>query len=170
MTAVHEGEARGDGDVEVEYVVVTPMPAAVPGPVLREDALNYTPNARSVSLARRRAERLVTEWGHGGHAESVALIVSELGANALLHGGVRERLFQVRLVLTEDILRIEVSDARGDRPLRPRSPGDSDTFGRGLIVVDHLAHRWGAAPRVVGKTVFAELALGAGPGEGRTAT
>lgn len=162
MTTVHEDQAPDDGDGDVAYIAVTPPPAAVPGPVLREDALNYTPTARSVSLARRRAERLVTEWGHGAHAESVALIVGELGANALLHGGVRDRLFQVRLVLTEDILRIEVSDPRGDRPLRHRCPGDSDTSGRGLMVVDHLAHRWGTAPRVVGKTVFAELALHAG--------
>ncbi|WP_317987169.1 hypothetical protein [Streptomyces kanamyceticus] len=36
----------------------------VPQPaVLREDRLDYTPQARSVGLARRRAARLVTEWG-----------------------------------------------------------------------------------------------------------
>jgi anti-sigma regulatory factor (Ser/Thr protein kinase) len=158
MTAAHDGSALGS-DPEPECVVVTPLPADVKGPVLREDALNYTPTPRSVGLARRRAQRLVTEWGHGAHAESVALIVSELGANALLHGCLWDRLFQVRLVLTEGVLRIEVSDPRGDRPLRPGAPGPTDPFGRGLLVVDRLADRWGSTPRVVGKTVFAELAL-----------
>ncbi|WP_212914917.1 ATP-binding protein [Streptomyces sp. TS71-3] len=102
---------------------------------------------------------MVTEWGRPSHAEDTALIVSELATNALLHGCVHDRLFQVRLVLTEKVLRIEVSDPRGDRPVRVRTTERTDTFGRGLLLVDHLATRWGTAPRVVGKTVFAELAL-----------
>jgi anti-sigma regulatory factor (Ser/Thr protein kinase) len=146
-------------DPELEFEAVTPMPSLATGPVLHEDALTYTPTARSVGLARRRAQRLVTEWGLAAHAADTALIVSELGTNALLHGCVRDRLFQVRLVLTEGVLRIEVSDPRGDRPLRPRHTGVADTFGRGLMIVDELASRWGTAPRIVGKTVFAELAL-----------
>jgi hypothetical protein len=144
-------------EFEPDHLPVTPLPAAVHGPVLREDALNYTPTARSVHLALRRAERLATEWGMAAHAADAGLIVGELGANALLHGCVRDRRFQVRLVLTAGILRIEVSDARGDRTPRPRTADPEDTFGRGLTVVHHLADRWGTAPRVVGKTVYAEL-------------
>lgn len=64
-----------------------------------EDKLDYTPTARSVSLARRRAARLVAEWGQEGIAGDVALIVSELASNALLHGTLRGRLFRVRLVM-----------------------------------------------------------------------
>ncbi|MGW6601987.1 hypothetical protein [Streptomyces sp. NPDC055036] len=49
---------------------------------LQEDRLNYTPTAGSVSLARRRAARLVTQWGHPELAWSTALVVSELATNA----------------------------------------------------------------------------------------
>ncbi|WP_324607233.1 hypothetical protein [Streptomyces rimosus] len=62
----------------------------MPAPQLTyEDKLDYTPTARSVSLARRRAARLVAEWGQEGIAGDVALIVSELASNALLHGTLR---------------------------------------------------------------------------------
>ncbi|MEV8395126.1 MULTISPECIES: hypothetical protein [unclassified Streptomyces] len=53
-----------------------------PEPVLQEDRLSYTPTAGSVSLARRRAARLVTQWGHPELAWSTALVVSELATNA----------------------------------------------------------------------------------------
>jgi anti-sigma regulatory factor (Ser/Thr protein kinase) len=126
-----------------------------------EDSLDYTPNVRSVSLARRRAARLVTDWGRPDLAGDVALLVSELATNALLHGCLRDRLFRVRIVLTAKTLRIEVSDPRGERLPSPRRPADGDQFGRGLLLVEALADRWGTEPGTagVGKTVWAELAL-----------
>jgi anti-sigma regulatory factor (Ser/Thr protein kinase) len=166
MTAVHDGseyrweEGEGGGPLgTLGFVPVAPPMPEVRGPVLRDDALNYTPAQRSVTLARRRAERLVAEWGHASRAADVALVVSELGTNALLHGSLYDRLIQVRLLLTPDVVRVEVSDPRGDRRLRPRFVGPDATFGRGLTVVDELAYRWGTVPRVVGKTVYAEVAL-----------
>lgn len=134
-------------------------PAPAPEPVVQEDRLDYTPTARSVHLCRRRAVRLVTEWGYPNHVAEVALLVSELATNALLHGSVRGRLFRVHLILTAATLRIEVSDPRGERLPAVRQAEDDDCYGRGLLVVDRLADRWGVEPRTVGKTVFAELAL-----------
>ncbi|MFE2744326.1 ATP-binding protein [Streptomyces scopuliridis] len=126
-------------------------------PVLQEDRLNYTPTAGSVSLARRRASRLVTQWGHPELAWSTALVVSELATNALLHGSLRDRLFQVRTTLRPKTLRIEVSDPRGERLPSLRIAEDDECFGRGLHIVTQLADRWGTQPRSVGKTVYAEL-------------
>ncbi|KOT54332.1 MULTISPECIES: ATP-binding protein [Streptomyces] len=123
-----------------------------------EDKLDYTPTARSVSLARRRAARLVVEWGQEGIAGDVALIVSELASNALLHGTLRGRLFRVRLVMSEALLRVEVSDPRGERVPRERR-GVYSTSGHGLVLVGGLADRWGIEPRTVGKTVWAEVEL-----------
>ncbi|MEV8226082.1 ATP-binding protein [Streptomyces sp. NPDC079167] len=130
-----------------------------PEPVLHEDRLDYTPTARSVSLCRRRAARLVTEWGQPDRADETALLVSELATNALLHGCMRGRLFRVRLTLTRTALRIEVSDPRGERLPGLREVGSDDCYGRGLLVVARLADRWGVEPRTVGKTVFAELTV-----------
>lgn len=90
-----------------------------PEPVLREDRLDYTPTARSVSLCRRRAVRLVSECGYPNHVAEVALLVSELATNALLHGSMRGRLFRVHLILTATTLRIEVSDPPGRAAARP---------------------------------------------------
>jgi anti-sigma regulatory factor (Ser/Thr protein kinase) len=126
-------------------------------PILYEDRLSYPPTAGSVTLARHRAERLVVEWGHPELAWAVALLVSELGANALLHGCLRDRLFQVRNTLRPSAFRIEVSDPRGERLPLPRAATDDECFGRGLSIVAQVADRWGTEPRSVGKTVFAEI-------------
>ncbi|TXS04827.1 ATP-binding protein [Streptomyces sp. col6] len=146
-------------------------------PPLHEDRLDYTPTARSVTLARRRAARLVGEWGHADRAGEVALLVSELATNALIHGSLRGRLFRVDLILTGGAIRIEVSDPRGERLPGVREAEPDECYGRGLVIVDALADRWGVEPRTVGKTVFAELALGAtrsgpvpGQAAGRTTT
>ncbi|MFK4222762.1 ATP-binding protein [Streptomyces sp. NPDC019890] len=128
-----------------------------------EDCLDYTPNARSVSLARRRTARLVADWGHAELAGDAALLVSELATNALRHGCLRGRLFRVRVVLNAEILRIEVSDPRGERLPNPRLPTDAEQCGRRLLLVGALADRWGTELRTVGKTVWAERALNRHP-------
>ncbi|MEU8569202.1 ATP-binding protein [Streptomyces pathocidini] len=145
-------------------VVSQPSRAGEPA-VLREDALDYTPNPRSVSLARRRAARLVREWGHPDLVDGAALLVSELATNALLHGCLRDRLFRVRIALTPTAVRIEVSDPRGERLPLTRRPADDESFGRGLLLVDQLADRWGTSSRSPGpgKTVWAELGTGQPP-------
>ncbi|MFJ2216680.1 ATP-binding protein [Streptomyces sp. NPDC101062] len=128
-------------------------------PVLYEDRLNYTPVAGSVSLARHRTSRLIAEWGHPELAWVTGLVVSELGTNALLHGCLRDRLFQVAVVLRSTLFRIEVSDPRGERLPMLRNADEDECFGRGLPLVVQVTDRWGTEPRVVGKTVFAEIDL-----------
>ncbi|WP_231627069.1 ATP-binding protein [Streptomyces apocyni] len=150
MTAAQEGPDSSPG----------PDPGLDPGPVVREDCLDYTPTTRSVPLVRRRVARLVGEWGYPEVAGDAALLASELATNALLHGSLRGRLFRVRVVVVGSALRIEVSDPRGEREPEARTAdGGEDTYGRGLWIVAQVASRWGCVSRVVGKTVFAELEL-----------
>ncbi|MBU7596827.1 ATP-binding protein [Streptomyces sp. P38-E01] len=127
--------------------------------VLREDRLNYTPLPGSVQLVRRRAARLVAEWGHPGIAGDFALVVGELACNAVLHGCVPRRHFRVHLKLTRLVVRAEVTDPRGERLPRRRQAADDEMFGRGMVIVDALASRWGVTPLEVGKTVWVELDL-----------
>ncbi|MFI1409295.1 ATP-binding protein [Streptomyces sp. NPDC020707] len=126
---------------------------------LQYDCLDYTPLPRSVTLARRRAHRLLADWGHPELAPDAALLVSELGSNAVLHGSLRERLFRVELTLTEQVVRIAVSDPKGE--LRPnlREATADDMFGRGLLIVGQVADRWGVHTLTVGKSVWCELDL-----------
>lgn len=129
-------------------------------------------------LARRLAVHRLDVWGFpygGGLSDSAAAIVAELAANAVLHGRVRGRDFELRLAslcfddpgtaaARPGTLRIDVADTRGER--RPPAPGtlvpppaDSET-GRGLVVVAALASRWAVLDRdPIGKIVRAELDL-----------
>jgi hypothetical protein len=60
------------------------------------------------------------------------------------------------------LLRVEVADAASAKRLPTAAPSASPDgeSGRGLLLVDVLAERWGSTPRSpVGKTVWAELRL-----------
>ncbi|MFI1352748.1 ATP-binding protein [Streptomyces sp. NPDC020898] len=124
---------------------------------LHHDRLDYTPFPKSVTLARRRAHRLLSEWGHPELAADTALLVSELGGNAVLHGCLRDRLFRVELALTEQAVRVSVSDPRGELLPRPRKAAPDEMFGRGLLIVGAVADRWGVTELTVGKLVWCEL-------------
>ncbi|MFE7116201.1 ATP-binding protein [Streptomyces sp. NPDC057654] len=124
----------------------------------RYDVVDYTPYPYNVPVARRRVARLTCEWGYKAVAGDAALLASELITNALLHGCLRERLFRVELFLSGSVLRVAVTDPKGERHPRTRVADPySDQFGRGLLIVRTLANRWGVEGRTVGKTVWAEL-------------
>ncbi|MEW2412392.1 ATP-binding protein [Streptomyces sp. NPDC046866] len=127
---------------------------------MRRDVRNYPPRQDSVPAARRRSAWLAVAWGQPGAAADLALLTSELTTNALLHGALRERYLRVEVRLTGAVLRVEVTDPKGERWPVPRSPSPEERYGRGLQIVSALASQWGATDRVVGKTVWAELALG----------
>ncbi|WP_329338000.1 ATP-binding protein [Streptomyces sp. NBC_00663] len=113
--------------------------------------------------ARRAREHTVRQLGCWGVPyEAAAHVVAELASNAVLHGRVTGRDFRLRLKLYADdgVLRVEVTDARGDRIPQPRDPvADDAESGRGLRIIEAYAERWGveAAP-AGGKTVWAEVA------------
>lgn len=92
--------------------------------------------------------------------DTAAHIVAELAANAAVHGRVPGRNF--RLTLEADAagrLRIEVTDARGERlPAVPRPAAEDAESGRGLLMVTALATRWGVTSGPFpSKTVWAEV-------------
>ncbi|WP_405811712.1 ATP-binding protein [Streptomyces sp. NBC_01520] len=113
------------------------------------------PRARAVLRARLgewRVEQAVAETGE--------LVLSELVTNALRAPAPGDRMVGVRIECRErgGLLRLEVSDAGEGRPV-VRRPGALDAAGRGLLLVEARAHRWGVDERQadIGKTVWAEL-------------
>lgn len=116
-------------------------------------------------LARHLALHQLDAWGvtHGtSTADAAEIVVAELAANAATHGRVAGRDFELRLTLTDTVLRVEVSDTRGEQrppaPHRLTAPAPTDDSGRGLLLVDALADRWSVLDRLpVGKTVRAEI-------------
>ncbi|MGW0699641.1 ATP-binding protein [Streptomyces sp. NPDC002867] len=122
----------------------------------------FTSTRRGARLARRLAVHQLDAWGYAYGSElsdTAALIAAELAANAVTHGRVPGRDFELRLRLTETTLRIEVSDARGERAPLAGAPTPNAEASRGLVLVTALATDWGVFERQVGKTVWAELAL-----------
>lgn len=134
---------------------------------LRTLTMQFPSSPRGAQLARRHAVRWVEERGYPPASDvscAAALVVGELAANAVQHGRVPGREFGLRLALDRDagLLRVEVADATSTKRLPTAAPSSypEGESGRGLLLVDVLAVRWGSAPRrPVGKTVWAELAL-----------
>ncbi|MGW1025049.1 ATP-binding protein [Streptomyces sp. NPDC002577] len=127
----------------------------------------FTSTPRGARLARRLAVRRMEEWGYPPDSDAsctVALVVGELAANAVQHGRVPGRDFRLRLGLDEaaGLVRTEVADAATTKrpPAAPPSSHPDGESGRGLLLVDVLAVRWGSEPRhPVGKTVWAEVSI-----------
>lgn len=130
--------------------------------LLGETTQRLSSTPRGARLARRLTAQQLTAWGHphdGDASRAAQQVVAELAANAVTHGRVPGRDFELRLLLlAEDTLRVEVSDTRGDRRLRIVTDPAADG-GRGLVIVTVLARVWGVTEREVGKTVWAELEL-----------
>lgn len=113
--------------------------------------------------ATRRGARLLTErqladWGEPSGAAEQG--VAEPAANAVLRGRVPGRDFRLTLRLdAARTLRVEVTDARGDRMPRVKDPApEYAESGRGLCLVAAYADCWGVDEASAGcKTVWAEL-------------
>ncbi|HUQ64292.1 MAG TPA: SpoIIE family protein phosphatase [Acidimicrobiales bacterium] len=106
-----------------------------------------------ISEARANARARAVESGHKELADDVALVLSELLTNAVLHGG---GCTGVTVEPLADGLRVEVCDASGVPPILGRPSTDSLT-GRGLRLVARLATDWGARNDGDGKVVWAEI-------------
>ncbi|MFE1950641.1 ATP-binding protein [Streptomyces sp. NPDC059524] len=127
-------------------------------------SVQLSPTPRAARLARLLATEQLRSWGLAHVLDDAAHVVAELTANAVTHGRLPARDFVLRVYVTEVVLRIEVTDTRADR--LPRLHAAEGESGRGLVLVEALAERWGVTqgpfPR---KTVWAELRL-ARPGHG----
>ncbi|MFF6997323.1 ATP-binding protein [Streptomyces sp. NPDC008313] len=146
-----------------------PLPTTGQVPVtVRVFNQRFSSTPRGARLARRLTLHQLDAWGvpHGSAtSETAALLVAELSANAVTHGRVPGRDFEVTVRLLDRTLRIEVSDARGE--CGPPTPGSAHPApdplaetGRGMLLVETLADRWEHLDRTsVGKTIAAELDL-----------
>jgi len=109
--------------------------------------------AASAGVARRAVRDLLT--GRGLDAEVAQLLVTELVANSSRHAG--QGHVEVRAVLRDDLVRIEVDDDSRRLPEALLEPPWEQESGRGLLMVEVLADRWGAEPLPTGKRVWFEV-------------
>jgi anti-sigma regulatory factor (Ser/Thr protein kinase) len=134
----------------------TTAPEAQPDHLIRNFSVQLSPTPRGARLARLLATEQLRTWGLP--LDPARQVVAELAANAATHSRVPGRGSRLTLYVVADTLRIEVTDTCGDRPPRLQDPAPDAVSGRGLVLVEALADRWGVAqgphPR---KTVWAEL-------------
>ncbi|MDT0549841.1 MULTISPECIES: ATP-binding protein [Streptomyces] len=140
---------------------MTAPQAQVPVTV-RTFAQRFSATRRGARLARLLAAHQLAAWGiprDSSGFEAAALVVAELAANAVLHGLVPGRDFALLLRYDDEtgVVQIEVSDTHDRQPARV-VPERDDEHGRGLLLVDAFADRWGVRERQgPGKTVWAQV-------------
>jgi anti-sigma regulatory factor (Ser/Thr protein kinase) len=107
----------------------------------------------AAAKARRFVAETMRAWGCDDAIPDAELLVSELVTNAVLHARSATRVTIERDGAT---LRFSVYDSSPTRP-RLRDYGPEAVTGRGLLLVDRIARRWGVEPDAAGKCVWFEV-------------
>ena len=140
-----------------------PVTYPLVGPIL---PLGVGPTAPGRARAHVRAT--LAQWGLSAYADVAELLMSEMVTNAVQasageHAGPEFRcgrlpVIVIHLVATRDGVVLEVWDTLPTSPSLG-VPGALQEHGRGLLLVDALAHRWDwrTVPDWPGKCVWAEL-------------
>jgi GAF domain-containing protein/anti-sigma regulatory factor (Ser/Thr protein kinase) len=110
--------------------------------------------AASASVARTRLRALLE--ARGLETDVALLLLTELVGNTARHAAPGE--ITVRVLLAGALLRVEVADSSSRQPRLPTSTPWEQESGRGLLLVEALADRWGSTPVQGGKAVWFELA------------
>ena len=117
--------------------------------------MRLSSEAASARAARAFVTSTLEEWGCPHVGETVELLTSELVGNVVRHAQT-EMLVAARL--EGSTLTVEVVDDSPDMLIQ-RDPRLEDPNGRGLLMVNSLAARWGVQRRRTGKSVWFELDL-----------
>ena len=120
---------------------------------LQEMRAEFPADLTTPRAARRIVARALEEWNCAEALDNVALLVSEVVGNAVVHAGTD---VEVAVRLFRDVIRIEVTDASPES-VRPREAHPDEESGRGLLLVQELASAWGEERTAGGKVVWFEV-------------
>lgn len=119
----------------------------------------FTAEPRVVARVRRAMRLHLSLWGLSDLEDVAQVCVSELVANVINHVGPGT---PVTLVVSTDgaHLRIELNDPDARAMPTLLAPTSGAESGRGLMILDAMADRWGVISRADSKVVWCELATG----------
>ncbi len=120
----------------------------------RRASVVLLPTKTAARQARRFVVDTLEDWQLASVVERAELLVSELVSNAVRHAGSGSR---VELVEGPSFVRIEVAD-RGSGGAVVRTPRFDEIGGRGLLLVQAMADRWGASHNGREHVVWCEVA------------
>jgi anti-sigma regulatory factor (Ser/Thr protein kinase) len=110
--------------------------------------MTFPATSQGARAARMFASEVVESAG--APVDEIALVVSELAANAVLHAATP---FTVALTCTDAAVTIEVEDRNPVLP-QVKDHGAAAPTGRGLHIVQQLTKEWGVKPTSDGKVVW----------------
>ena len=113
--------------------------------------MTFPATSKGARAARLFTCEVIGSTGVG--VDEVALIVSELAANAVLHAATP---FTVTVHRTGDHFRIEVADGSSVLP-QMKDHGQQAPTGRGLRIIDRLTNDWGVDLTEDGKVVWVKV-------------
>ncbi|WP_176955207.1 ATP-binding protein [Sinosporangium album] len=136
-------------------------PRRTPRALLRMDLAG---EVASVPLARRRVGTFLAPRVHRRVWEDTLLLVSEVLTNAVLHsdsGLMPYGTITLVVVHRHGVIHVNVTDDGTDaREPRVGEVGADSDNGRGMLLVDRIADRWGTHPCGHGRVVWFEIAEG----------
>jgi anti-sigma regulatory factor (Ser/Thr protein kinase) len=94
--------------------------------------------------------------------DQLALVVSELVTNAVVHAGLAPQdAVRLRVTLQQRCVRVEVRDGgRGYDPVPYEASNPPTAGGRGLMIVADVSDAWGVERHADGCTVWCEVLVG----------
>ncbi|MGI5375051.1 ATP-binding protein [Streptomyces sp. CA-251387] len=120
------------------------IPPTYRAPFRPQYRLRLTVGAHSARHIRSIARSLLGEWEMPELTDAVELGVTELVANVVRH--VPDRRCEVLVLRQEGAVRVEVTDGSPQLPTVPRELSSEAEGGRGLVLVDSVADKWGVDP------------------------
>ncbi len=134
----------------------TALIGTAPVPEGVEKVRHFAPTARGPGLARRFVGEAMQDWGLPELSDDLALVVGELATNAVVHG---RSAFTVAVSRVRGGVRVVVGDCNTASPRVRQFDSDRAEGGRGLVLVEAVAQRWGHDAVANGKLVWAELSV-----------
>jgi hypothetical protein len=128
-------------------------------PTARQASISFPPSLTSVAYARSFVVSMLELWGVEDGSDVACLLTSELVTNAVRYARLGIALSLELAADEESLLLVTTADDHPDLPVL-RDPSPDSESGRGLLLVDRLARRWGARPAGDGgKVVWFELTV-----------